>query len=245
MAGGEPFLIRGHRRIWELLEELEQAPIVSVTTNGTIWNDYVESVLDAFDTNICVSVDGVTPETFEQIRVGSSFDVVMANLDRFRRYADERGTGVFLSFSLLKQNWFELGPLLRFAEEHGISVSVQTVHEVDFGVQWLETAELQLVVEMLEAEDREIWPAHCRSTRSVWNRQKNHAVEDGSLTSASLNFSRPSFMAPPSPDSTTRIESGHSGLDDRDVGRQRCGFRRCDRGCTTSIAPLNVRTTDT
>ena len=202
MAGGEPFLVREHREIWRVLHDVARPPIISITTNGTVWNDYVESVLDAFDTNICVSVDGVTPETFETVRQGASFAVVMENLERFRTYAAARGTHVFLSFSMVRQNWFELGAVLRFADERGIEVSVQTVIEPEFGVQRLPTPELELVVRALEAEGVELAPA-LTINRAAWDRQVLRLRTE--LHERAHGITRPPMMEPPAPGHATHV----------------------------------------
>ncbi|MCU1499832.1 MAG: hypothetical protein JWM47_3785 [Acidimicrobiales bacterium] len=195
MAGGEPFLVREHREIWRLLGELENPPVVSVTTNGTVWNDYVEGILASFDLNLCVSVDGITPETFELVRTGARHAEVMANLERFRAYAAERGTGVFLSFSMVRQNWFELGRVLSFAEERGIEVSVQTVIEPEFGVQHLPTPELQAVVDAMEAEGADLRP-HLELNGDAWDRQVLRLRAE--LDERRASIKRPQIMEPPS-----------------------------------------------
>ena len=69
--GGEPFLVREHHRVWDLMEEVHSTAPVSITTNATIWDERVESVLDRFDTSIVLSFDGVTENTFESVREGS------------------------------------------------------------------------------------------------------------------------------------------------------------------------------
>jgi MoaA/NifB/PqqE/SkfB family radical SAM enzyme len=203
MAGGEPFLVREHQRIWSMLEALDHRPKVSVTTNGTVWNDQVERVLDRFDTNICVSIDGTTRETFESIRTGASHAVVFENLERFRAYAESRGTGVFLSFSLIRHNWFELGSVLEFAEERDMGVSVQTVHETEFGVQHLPTAELQQVVDGLTAEDARLGGVLNRNL-GVWNTQLDRLRVE--LAERGSPERRARIAVPPSPEGPTDIE---------------------------------------
>lgn len=202
MVGGEPFLVREHRRVWDLLIESGNRPKMSVTTNGTIWNDTVEKVLDAFDTTICVSVDGTSAATFERVRVGSSFVEVMANLDRFRAYARARGTGVHLSFSLVRQNWFELGSVLRFAEECGMEVTVQTVIEPEFGVQRLPTAELRTVVESLELESVDLLP-ELAVNRAVFLAQLGRLQSE--LRERADGHPRPVVMEPPSEENAARV----------------------------------------
>ncbi|MFN8016903.1 MAG: SPASM domain-containing protein [Acidimicrobiales bacterium] len=169
-AGGEPFLVREHRRVWELLAELGVRPTTSVTTNGTVWNDHVEWVLDTFSPNICVSVDAMDPTTFEAVRVGARFDEVMANIERFEQQAEATGSGVYLSFSMTRHNWSELAPVLRFADEHGMDVSIQTVVEPAHGVQHLPVEELREVVATMERQEVDLL-AHLDRNHDGWLRQ--------------------------------------------------------------------------
>ena len=203
LVGGEPFLVREHARVWDLLRGLDEKPKLSLTTNGTVWNDSVEAVLHDLDVHICVSVDGVTPETFERVRVGASFDVVMTNLERFRQHAESRGTGVHLSFSMVKENWFELGSVLQFADERGMEVSVQTVIEPEFGVQCLPTAELEIVVRSLEAEG-ELIADTLDLNRPVWERQVTRL--QGELEDRRIGTVKPILMKPPDPENPQILE---------------------------------------
>lgn len=169
-SGGEPFLVPEHHRLWDLIAQLDHQPLCSLTTNGTVWNDRVETVLDAIDHHISVSLDGTTAETFEAVRVGASFDEVQVNVDRFARYTASRGTQLTITWSLVRQNWFQLGTMLRHAEERGIPVKVQTVIEPEFGVQRLPTDELRAVVAAMDAEGRDLLP-HLELNRPMWERE--------------------------------------------------------------------------
>jgi MoaA/NifB/PqqE/SkfB family radical SAM enzyme len=155
-SGGEPFLVTEHMRIWDLLLAMDRRPVCSLTTNGTVWNARTERVLGGLDTHIAVSVDGMTAATFESIRVGARFDEVMGNLERYLDYTRARGTSLSMSWSLVRDNWSELGAAALFAEERGIHLKVQTVIEPEFGVQRLPTDELTAVVRALEAEAERI-----------------------------------------------------------------------------------------
>ena len=80
LYGGEPFLARESLRLLDLLVARAPHVAVSITTNGTIWNDRVERLLDALPISIMVSVDGCTKETFESIRVGASCVAISCRL---------------------------------------------------------------------------------------------------------------------------------------------------------------------
>lgn len=167
-SGGEPFLVTAHERVWDLMETMDAPPLCSVTTNGTVWNDRVERVLDRFRTDVSVSIDGMTPDTLERIRVGADLATVMANIERFRRRCEERGTELTLSWSLTRLNWWELGRALRWAEDLGVGVKVLTVLEPEYGLQHLPDAELSMVIEVLERES-DVIRAELERNGPVWD----------------------------------------------------------------------------
>ena len=203
-VGGEPFLVREHHTIWNLMLQRGIRPRCSVTTNATVWNADVERVLDSFDTDLRISIDGVTKETFEAIRVGADFDSVMTNLDRFVAYARERSTWLAVSWCFLRQNWFELGDMLLFAEELGIPVTVQTVIEPAYGVQRLPTAELRTVHARMSRQSEQIAPA-LEINRDVWHRQLDMLRAELERREAGQPFVR--YMEPPG------AENAHAVLD--------------------------------
>lgn len=201
-SGGEPFLVPEHVRVWELLAQLPTRPLCSLTTNGTVWNERVERALDQLDFHIAVSIDGVTPSTLEQIRVGARHEEVMRNLDRFATYTAERGTQLTITFSLVRQNWFELGAMLRFAEERGISVKVQTVIEPEYGVQRLPDADLAFVVESLRIEGEDLRP-HLARNAHMWDREVARLADE--LDRRRSPEPEAVYLEPPGPDNINRV----------------------------------------
>ena len=62
-----------------------------------------------------VSLDGVTADVFERIRLGGRFDEVVGNLDRIRKLvADHPRATICITFSVMKSNILELPQLVRF-----------------------------------------------------------------------------------------------------------------------------------
>jgi radical SAM protein with 4Fe4S-binding SPASM domain len=125
--GGEPFLARESYRLWDLMAA--DAPTVenNVTTNGTQWNDRVEAALVALPFQIGISMDGLTKETLETVRVNASHAVVMENFGRFHAHGLATGRPVSLTYCLMAPNWHEFGDFLRFADDWGCQVFVNTV----------------------------------------------------------------------------------------------------------------------
>lgn len=123
--GGEPFLAREARRVWDLMIELGVQPEVHVTTNGTVWDERVEHYLRALRMNVAVSVDGATAATNDAIRLGSEHAEVVANRDRFLAATRSYGGAFCLNHCLLAQNWQELCAVLREAD--GLDVPVHVI----------------------------------------------------------------------------------------------------------------------
>ena len=102
--GGEPFLARENQRIWDRLIELGLTPEVTVTTNGTLFNDRVAHYVRELRMHPNISVDGMEAETIEAIRVGVDAQRLWHNIDRFQELAEEAGNGMTLSFCA-KARW--------------------------------------------------------------------------------------------------------------------------------------------
>lgn len=125
--GGEPFLQEPVHRLWAMLTRVARGVQVNVTTNGTVWNDRVREMLTALRTSVSVSLDGVTPATFERARQGARFERVMANLEPLRT-AVKANRGQFrLNFCLMRATWHEFAAFLEFAERFGATPWVTLV----------------------------------------------------------------------------------------------------------------------
>lgn len=128
--GGEPFLIPEHHRVWDLMADVGGPDRMQVTTNGTIWNDRVEQVLDDFAVDVTVSIDAVTTELYESIRLGATFATVAEHIVRFRDRCRDAGTEFRLCYCLMRHNAADLPAFLRWAESLGASVSINVVSDL-------------------------------------------------------------------------------------------------------------------
>jgi MoaA/NifB/PqqE/SkfB family radical SAM enzyme len=127
--GGEPFLARENRRIWDVLIEQGISPEISVTTNGTVFNEKVERYVATLRMHPNVSVDGMTADTLESIRLGVDSRSLWRNIDRFQELAEVSGSGMTLSFCLMQMNWREVLPFLREADRRRVNCNVIFVHQ--------------------------------------------------------------------------------------------------------------------
>jgi len=168
-AGGEPFMASENYRAWELIAELAPELEVLVVTNATQWNKRVEAILEKVRIAPTFSIDGITAETYEAVRLGADHDAVLANIDRFCTYAERVGTTPAINFCLMAQNFHEFGPLLLFAERRGIRVNVSVVHyPEECAIARLDPARIAEIHAHLVAEEPSVLP-HLSLNARTWS----------------------------------------------------------------------------
>lgn len=165
--GGEPFLASETLRVMEMLVEMGLRTRCHVTTNGTQWTPRVERILDMVPVDVAVSLDAATAETYESIRIGSSWATVQEHLDRFQERAAANDTGVTVTYCLMANNWHEFGDFCLAADQRRIGCAVNTVTEpAHLSLLKQPTAELHRIVDELEATDRRIGASLGRSAKT-------------------------------------------------------------------------------
>jgi MoaA/NifB/PqqE/SkfB family radical SAM enzyme len=162
--GGEPFLAPEHHRVWDLMALQPGRPRLDITTNGTVWTDRVERLLDEFEVDISISVDAATAATYQDVR-GGDFEQLRANLERFRGEATRRGTGFHVSYCLMSRNAHELMPFLQWADELGTEASINLVTDDGLALHDLDTEHL---VEVHRAWQRQAADARLHLNEHVW-----------------------------------------------------------------------------
>jgi radical SAM protein with 4Fe4S-binding SPASM domain len=99
-------------------------------------------LLDNGLTQIGFSLDAATPETFEKIRAGASWDAVMENFRTFIRLRNDRPTNrtlISFNFALMRQNVHEAVEFVRFAKEMG-ATSVAFAHLIAETAEMMESS---------------------------------------------------------------------------------------------------------
>ncbi len=170
--GGEPFLSSENYRVWSGLgkrKDWDQVA-VQITTNGSIYHQKVEEVLDSLAVDVVVSLDAATRESLERVRVNANYDRIMENIARFRKYAYRKGTDLGFSYCLMPQTWTEFGDVLLFAEDQGSEVFVNTVTDPKHcSLYSLPNDELSTIVEKLEEQGKNL-VGKLKINRKVWNK---------------------------------------------------------------------------
>jgi len=125
--GGEPFLIPLYFDIWEKIIELNPQSTINVTTNATILNDKVKSILEQGFFEFSVSLESLKFERFEEIRKNADLNVVLHNLDWINEYCKRKGTSICVWICPIKRNWDEIPQMIKYFGDRGIPVHLHTV----------------------------------------------------------------------------------------------------------------------
>ena len=126
-AGGEPFLIKLYSDIWEKMIAINPQIRINITTNATVLNDKIKSILNSGFFEISVSLDSVKKETYSQIRRNADFEKVMENLIYFRDYSKSKGAFFGVWACPLRNNKYEIPELFNYFGERDIEVFLHTV----------------------------------------------------------------------------------------------------------------------
>jgi hypothetical protein len=126
----------------------------------------VEDYLQALRMNVAVSIDGVSAAVNDAIRIGTRFDDLIANRDRFLAATRSYGGSFTLNHCLLRDNWRELADFLVEADRLDVDAHVIPVAYPSFlSLFSLSADALRSVVETLEEcgaaerldRNREVW----------------------------------------------------------------------------------------
>ncbi len=222
-AGGEPILAPESFRVWEMVERLNP----SLDCNGderTQWNRRVRDVTERGPMGFVFSLDAVSKELYESIRVGAEFESVMANVEHLRGVAAGHGTTCSINFCLMAQNYQGFGDVLLFAEERGMRVDVSVVRDPpSASLASLDEARRRAAHEYLLAETGRVLPF------LVINADVRRQEEPGGCVGrfALAGWTRP----------------GTSGCSCAQLVRPAQPVRRCPSRCWCSISPGPVPTT--
>jgi cytochrome c-type biogenesis protein CcmH/NrfG len=180
-----------------------------VTTNGSIYNDRVEKLLAALPFNLSISIDGVTRQTVESIRVNVKYDSLMQNLRKFNGYA--RGSSdrhpkkrlrfLDLNFCVMRANWHELADFFCFAEDLGARVwTVLVTYPAECSLFSLPPEELRSIVAHLEGRTAEL-ARRLSKNREAWQslvrELRKHVDEQRSSVEAMVEAARRNRAAAP------------------------------------------------
>ena len=147
--GGEPFLIKTYYAIWEKIIELNPQCRIAVTTNGTVLNSRIKDLLNRGKFEFVMSIDGLTKETYEKIRINGKFEKVMDNFEYFYQYTRERKSSFQVVPCPQKLNWHEMPLFIEFANKRNVLIyfSLAIRYPFDVCLWTLQPEELTHILE--------------------------------------------------------------------------------------------------
>lgn len=126
--GGEPFLIELVYKIFEKVERLNPNLKIVIATNGTTLNNKVKSWLNRLNIHINFSLDSLTPDIYETIRVNAKFSRVIENFHFFREYTKQNNRVMCVMVNPMRNNWHEMPEFIRFTNKHNVNIWFNTIH---------------------------------------------------------------------------------------------------------------------
>lgn len=150
--GGEPFLINSVFKIFEKVEKLNPKLKIVIATNGTVLNYKVKEWLSKLNIHINFSLDSLTPEIYESIRVNARFDRVMEHFLFYRQYTKDNNRTMCLMVNPMRNNWHEMPEFIRFVNKHNINIWFNTIHRpVEWSIWALPHSKISEVYQQLES----------------------------------------------------------------------------------------------
>lgn len=152
--GGEPFLVKEHQRILEILQETGSKCTIYVNTNTTAINPKAREALENLNfVEIAVSMDAVSQETHGAVREGMNNDIFFRNFDYFLDLRQRKGLNVMLNVTEHRKNWFELPEVFRFSQMHQVYLHINTcIHPHNVTLYTLPDDQLRYVYDFYKIE---------------------------------------------------------------------------------------------
>ena len=94
----------------------------SILTNGLMVKDFYPQVPHIIEnlTELGVSIDGATKETYEKLRLGGKWDSINRNLECITELKEQHNFRFVLHMVVQKDNWQEIPAMVELGERLGI-----------------------------------------------------------------------------------------------------------------------------
>jgi MoaA/NifB/PqqE/SkfB family radical SAM enzyme len=197
---GEPLMSKGLARMLELAEEYGVR--TEYYTNGTLLSDRMIAAILPTLGQICISFDGATKETFDELRKGATFEQVLANVERLAaeiaKVPESRRPVAGFAVTVMERNVRELPALVELAHRLRLDfVSIahvlpaidefrrqSLVHHVDLAKRWIDEAlarGLALGIPVVVAPLDQVTVAMAETGRPDGVAERPLAIRDGAV----------------------------------------------------------------
>ncbi|MDD3877295.1 MAG: radical SAM protein [Bacteroidales bacterium] len=127
-TGGDPFLINIYYKIWDLIITINPLCDILIATNANTMNEKIIALMKRTSRlHFNVSIDAVSKEAYEAIRINGNFEKAMTNIDIFFNYCKKNKTDINLLVCPMTVNVKELPEIIRFANAREIGVYFHNV----------------------------------------------------------------------------------------------------------------------
>lgn len=178
--GGEPFLNEIYFKIWEQILNVKPSMKVVIATNGTVLNDKVKTLLENGKFDINLSLDSLTKEIYESIRINAHFETTMKNIEYFHDYCKRKGTTLCILTNPMRQNWQEMPEFIRFCNERNLPIWFNTIHRpYEYALWTLSSNELTEIFDKLTVETFSTNPLNPQTfhNKKVYNNLVNSQIK--------------------------------------------------------------------
>lgn len=126
--GGEPLIIKEYYKIWESIIALNRNCTIHIQTNATVIPEKFINLLNTGQFDIGISIDAVTKEKYEAIRINANFEQVFYNIEKLLNFRKRKNIFFNLNFCVMTNNWEELPLFIEYANKRNLSVKIININ---------------------------------------------------------------------------------------------------------------------
>lgn len=130
---GDPFARPDTRGLLMNFDGRNSDVRINLITNGLLLPRYWEKIKHQNFGTLLVSIDAANKETYEKIRIGGSWEILLQSLKIIKENKD-KFISVTINMTVMRQNYKEIREFIDFAESYGFNVSFQKIRR-DYGDQ--------------------------------------------------------------------------------------------------------------
>lgn len=149
--GGEPVLIKEYYEMWEDIVRINPDCNIHIQTNATVLPDKFLDMIETGNFDIGISIDAVSKDLYESIRLNADFEKVQQNIDLLVKLQDKGQVHLNFNFCPLILNWQELPAMVQYANDRNVSLKILNVdYPTHLALRYRDSNYLQKVFDFLE-----------------------------------------------------------------------------------------------
>lgn len=178
--GGEPFAQKIVYDICMLAAKINPTLKINIATNGTVYNKQVKKILESCNIHLNISIDSLTKENYESIRLNGNFDELMSNFEIFKNYCHSNNRGLSVMVNPMRNNWWEMPNFVEFTNKNFVYLWYNTIHHPEHLSIWkLPSDQLKTIIDKLILEVERLKPTDYSNHVAHGNWQKfDHLVNN-------------------------------------------------------------------